>query len=305
MRRGKRISEARRDDEAHAAFVETATRLRRDQLRLARLLVRLDESAHFVFLGCSSVAEYGERHGLSGVETRKLVAVGRALAGAPGLEEKVLSGRISLAAAAAIGKLLEHPELAPEMDSFVELAGLESARDFNRRVRQRLAEVRAGGPVVPVRLDLSVTGKEDLERAQVIASRRANRVLDESETVEVAVDHYLDSFDPERKPARPRRAPPTSQTTGRYVPAEVRRNVRARCGDRCAVPGCPNRIWLEDAHRRAHAQGGDREAANIVRLCRFHHDLLDLGRMTIAGSSDDPVFLDASGRPITARGPPA
>jgi hypothetical protein len=75
----------------------------------------------------------------------------------------------------------------------------------------------------------------------------------------------------------------------------------ARNGDRCAVPFCTNEVFLENAHRVAHCDGGCREAHNIDRICPPHHDLWHLGRLRIEGTTESPVFLTVDGKPLDAR----
>ena len=114
------------------------------------------------------------------------------------------------------------------------------------------------------------------------------------------MDHYLDSFDPERKEGRSRRIGDTRDPAnrGRAVPAEVKRAVLARNGDRCAVPGCPNEIFLDYAHLRPHAAGGDREAGNLLLACRMHHVQLDRGILKVRGTAEAPVFVNLKGAVI-------
>jgi hypothetical protein len=156
---------------------------------------------------------------------------------------------------------------------------------FRRKARRRLAEVRQGTTqLTEMVLHLPDRTVEDFERARTIASRKAGTTLTREDTLAAVLDHYLDDFDPERSgqgtgkrrvPARPAGAPT------RYVPAEVRRRLRKLFGDRCAVPGCTNRIFLHKAHVTAHAAGGDQEVGNQIPLCSVHHALFDQGRLTI------------------------
>jgi len=71
--------------------------------------------------------------------------------------------------------------------------------------------------------------------------------------------------------------------------------VRARSGDCCEFPGCPNKVFLQKAHNVPHAEGGSREADNIRDLCTVHHVLLDAGAIV-------EIATDAEGRPIFAAG---
>ncbi len=73
-------------------------------------------------------------------------------------------------------------------------------------------------------------------------------------------------------PRRPRRATPGSRT----VPADVRRAVSRRDGDRCAFltkdgRRCGETAFLEFHHVRPYAQGGEATVENIALRCRAHN----------------------------------
>ncbi|MHC4472975.1 MAG: HNH endonuclease, partial [Planctomycetota bacterium] len=176
-----------------------------------------------------------------------------------------------------------------------------------REFRKRLKETETGGPVSVLEAILTSEGREKFERARQLACRKRNRVLDEGETVEVLSDHYLDSFDPDRKVPRKRRMPETNGRAGRNVPAEVKREVLGRTGDRCANPECDNEIFVDLAHDRPHARGGSREADNLDPLCGGCHLLKDRGLLIVRRTPEGLEFRTLDGRLIgvvEARSPP-
>lgn len=77
--------------------------MRCKQVSTARLLAEIEQSGHHLRRGCSSMAEYGEKNGYSGREAVMLAAVGRALELRPALKEEILTGSLTLEAAAALG----------------------------------------------------------------------------------------------------------------------------------------------------------------------------------------------------------
>jgi len=303
MKRSQMVETAVRQDAAEAEFLESRKDLRGMQLRVARLLRTIDRTAHFVFRGCSSIAQLGELHGLSGRETRILAAVGRALELRPELEDEILAGRLSLDAAASLRKLYEDPSLVREGEDWLALAEELPAGELHRRIFSRIIEVRTGEPSSTLTAILTASGREKFERARNLASRKTRKLLSEGQTVEVLSDHYLDSFDIERKQPRRRRMDDTAGQPGRRVPAEVERAILARQGDRCAVPGCDHVIWMNMAHVRPHRDGGSREADNLLYLCWQHHELYDRDLLRMAGTADHPVFTDASGAVMGIRAP--
>lgn len=297
MRLPKLVARAERRDAEEAELLGVLREQRGLQLRAARLLAEIDKAAHFVHRGCSSLSQYGEMIGLSGREARVLAAVGKALELEPELEERVLSGKLSLDAAALLVKVLAEPGVRRDGDDWLAWAQEWSAVRLDLEIRKRLREVQSGEPVSVMSAVLTASGRERFERARQLACRKESRVLSEGETVEVLSDHYLDSFDPDRKKARRRRMDSTVGQPGRRVPAEVVRKVVARQGDRCAVPGCDHKIWMNKAHVVAHRHGGSREEGNLVYLCREHHVLLDLGKLELGGTPERPTFSTPEQRP--------
>ncbi len=69
----------------------------------------------------------------------------------------------------------------------------------------------------------------------------------------------------------------TSRTSGRTIPAAVRREVWQRDGGRCSYVDprtgrrCASRHLLEIDHRIPYARGGGAERANLRLLCAAHH----------------------------------
>jgi hypothetical protein len=301
--RSQRVTEIVRQDEAEAALQERHRRRREEDLFAARLLEKIDCTGHFLCVSCSSVAQFGELRGLSGREARMLAAVGKALKLRPALEEEILAGRLSLDAVAALGRVFENPHLVKDEEDWLKCAEQWSSKKLQREIRKREREAETGEPVSVLTAILTATGRELFERARTIASRKAEKHLSEGEAVEVMTTHYLDSFDADRVRPGKRRAPDTTGRPGRTVPEEVKRAVRARPhGDRCAVPGCDNEIWLDYAHKRPHWDGGSREASNFHRLCRIHHRLYDEGKLQITGPAESPVFHFADGRVLKGFG---
>jgi hypothetical protein len=304
--RPKLVSEAVRQDAAEAELLDLHRERRQLDLRVARLLARIHGTYHYAFRGCSSIAHYGEMHGLSGREARMLAAVGRALALRGGdVEEHILAGRLSLDAVAALSKIFENPKLVRDGDDWIAWARQWPARELDRQIRKRIREVETEEPSSVMTVVLTSSGRENFERARKLACRKENKLLSEGETVEVLSDHYLESFDPRRKAPRARRMADTVGRSGRHVPADVKREVVARQGDRCAVPGCDHEIFVNLAHIQPHRRGGSREAWNLHHLCREHNALYDAGRLKITGTADKPVFHMGGGEALEpVRAPP-
>jgi hypothetical protein len=303
-RSSREVQEIVRQDRAEAALKNRHRKRREEEVFAARQLAQIDRTGHFLCAGCASLAEYGEANGLSGREARTLAAAGQALELRPALEEDLLSGKLSLDAVAALGRVFKNPHLVKDEQDWLRCAEQWPAERLQREIRIKERETETGEPVSVLFAILTATGRAHFERARILASRKKKKLLAEGETVEVLTDHYLNSFDPDRKKPRKRRMPDTTGRPGRHVPEEVKRYVRARPhGDRCAVPGCENKVFLDYAHKRPHWDGGSREARNLHRLCPRHNRLYDEGKLRITGPPDRPVFHLADGRVIEGFGP--
>lgn len=306
------LERAVRQDEAHAEILRRRAGQRRESLRLARLFHAVAAHHHYVYEGCPSLGAYAESIGFSAREGRLLAEVGKALAAEPRLEERILAGRISLDAAAVLGRFHENAEeLARSGEDWLDYAERWTARRLERELRKRMREAETGGPVSVLEAVLTATGREKFERARALACRKERRVLDEGQTVEVLSDHYLDSFDPLRKEPRKRRMADTSGGNGngsRAIPAEAKRAVLARQGDRCANPECDREIFLHFSHGVPHARGGSREAENLERLCYTCHRMRDAGLLRVERTESGLVFRARDGRilgePRAPRAPP-
>lgn len=274
-------------------------RLRSD-LEGARLLREIARSGLHLRAGASSVTDFAEACGLSASTARELDHLGRALDAHAGLAERVESGAMHVANAEVIGRITkEPPDFARPGEDWLALAEAEDPRTFLRRFQERRDEVRQGAPVRPLLAYMSERGHRVFEEARTIVSRSAQRSLTAGETIEALADRCLDSCDPRRERAGRRRVPDTAAIPGsRYVPAEVRRRVRLRSGDRCAVRGCSNRMFLHLSHRTPHREAGSRESDNLDLLCDRHHTLFEQGLIKLIGPPEAPVFTTADGKVI-------
>jgi hypothetical protein len=302
MRKGRirslKIENAERRDDVVASIEERQRRRRRDDLDQGKDLLEIDTSGHFAYESCASVGEFGERRGIDESEVRTLIAVAKAVKDDPEMEADVVSGKLSLRRAAALSILRENPDLLREGDHWREWAEQWTAGKLERELRKRAKEQETGEPTSVLTSVLTCSGREKFEKARQIACEKENKLLDEGATIEVLSDHYLECFDPDRRMPRARRMPDTTGRAGRHRPAEVDRELRARSGGYCQVPGCHRRIWIQAAHIKAHRQGGCREAWNHLRLCFMHHALFDYGFMKCEGTATDPIFRTMDGRII-------
>jgi len=78
-----------------------------------------------------------------------------------------------------------------------------------------------------------------------------------------------------------------------------RRKILRRDGYCCAVPGCPNSLWLDVHHIIYFAVGGLTAAENLITLCSRCHKNVHENRLKIVGSAPHGlIFLNQFGKDI-------
>jgi len=295
-KRRERLDRAIRRDDLAALVDEKRKGYVRTQVELAELFAEIDGCAHYAYECCGNVREWGKKHHFSLGASATLAAAGRAFVLESEVKERVLDGRLTIEAAAALGKILADEKLIREGEDWLEKAEKLRLQQLQTEINARMKEVYEGGPTSVLTAVMTADGRSKFERARAVASQKEKRLLDEGQAIEVLAEHYLDCFDPDRKESRPRRAPDTAGRNGRYVPAAVKRAVRERARRNgkvyCEVPGCPLCMFLEFAHWKAHRKGGSREASNLVLLCPGHHALFDAGWLTVEKNGDGFRFRE-------------
>jgi 5-methylcytosine-specific restriction endonuclease McrA len=291
---GRRIEASPHADDDRDCRADAAAAME-IKIRQARRLLRMERRGQFHLFACSSIVHYGVSIGMPAAEVRWLMGLARALAASEALvaahaaadaaaprepvEARVRSGKLHPDNASLIGKLFEDGSLVRDGEDWLGLAQSLPTRELRARVRERLEEAATGRrPLVSLTLHVTERTCDAFARARVLASREARTTLSEGQTFAAVVEHYLDGKDELRRGSSERRVGPTSERPrDRYIPAAVRRAVLERSGDRCEVPGCAHRIYLEFAHLVPHRARGSREEDNLVRLCRTHHVQMDAG----------------------------
>jgi hypothetical protein len=292
-------------DAAVREFAGICAEFQRWAVRGARALERVRATCAHRFANCASLEEFAERHGMAAGLARDLQGLRLALDLLPRIAGEVESGDVPVASAAILGQVASGSDRLRAAEDWLGRARTMVTRDFLALFFRRRDEDLAGEPVSSLRAYVTRRARDDLSRARDLVSRRGDRPLTLGQTLGVVVDEWLEANDPLRKEGRRRRVGDTSRIPDRrYVPVEADRAVRRRSDDRCIVPLCCNRIWLQRSHRVAHANGGSREADNLDLLCAAHHVLYEDGEIRIVGPPDRPVVTDPAGRPLTRRNAP-
>src|SRR5262245_36356646 len=97
---------ATRNEPAKARYLECVRTIRALSIEAARLLVQLDRDGHFLYEGCGSIGEFGERHGEAASRTLERLSLGHALEVFPALEERILVGAVPVEAVSLIGRVV-------------------------------------------------------------------------------------------------------------------------------------------------------------------------------------------------------
>ncbi|HEU0034734.1 MAG TPA: HNH endonuclease signature motif containing protein [Kofleriaceae bacterium] len=80
------------------------------------------------------------------------------------------------------------------------------------------------------------------------------------------------------------------------VTKRKRRQIYARDGHCCAVPGCRMTRYLDIHHVTFQSDGGGHELSNTILLCTGHHAAVHKGRLRITGKAPDEVIFEFVGR---------
>jgi hypothetical protein len=90
---------------------------------------------------------------------------------------------------------------------------------------------------------------------------------------------------------------------GGPLPTAVARAVRLRDRDRCRVPGCSRRRYVDVHHIVERARGGVHSRKNCLCLCGTHHRMLHERQLVIAGDPEGAIdFFDGAGRRLADAG---
>ena len=134
-------------------------------------------------------------------------------------------------------------------------------------------------PIAPGRFEVRFTfGQAAYDKLQYARELLGHVVPsgDLPHVIERALDELISKLERRVYAATARTRPSRGKPKGRYVPAEVRRQVLLRDGRQCAFKSgsgerCPSRTRLQLDHVTPVARGGESTAANLRLLCSAHN----------------------------------
>ena len=170
--RQRRFEKAVRRDDLREEIAFLRGDYRAQQVELAVRFDEVETSAHYVYEGCSSIRQFGERYGFSASESITLRDAGKAMRLCPEARLSFLDGKISLAALAALAEVFSDERMMQAGDDWLGKAERLSSKELRREIRHRQAEVKNDGPVSRLTADLTAEGQDKFERAVDLASEK-------------------------------------------------------------------------------------------------------------------------------------
>jgi hypothetical protein len=294
-------------------------------MSLGGRLLALRRLGCYVDLGATDFPSLCSVLGLSSMEGRELASIAEAAEVKPEVLSKVAAAEISIQKAATVAEVIKNPVLQRPGEDLLSLAASKPARDLRNLVQKRKEEARLPDPPVAKTFWVSRGGLDDFRRCHDLLNGKARRVLSEGEAFESLCDDFLERHDRERKAKRAlargkvadgngksKAKDPGGRASGagakgrtRFTPAAEKHALILKGGDRCAVEGCENRSFLQDAHEVPFRFGGSNGVRNKRRLCRHHHGLWDRRLMRLSGPPGRRVWVTPRGEFLGhLRGPP-
>lgn len=308
-------------DPAHVAkgvFRETFVRARSDEVDLALALLRIADTRGHVFEGKKSVHAWALELGCGPGQARRLLALGKALALAPQLAEKVRSGQVCAESAVCIGRLFGEKKL--DLDAAAQAEWLERAEsmdpaEFRDAVGKAIDDARQNAPTHPLTMFVTRETREGFQRTRLIMSKGLAKKLTEGEVLGHLVADWRCRNDPRVAPL-PKRGRKRGTERNRHRPAREQAKVERRSGHVCEACGvAPAAVFAHVG--QPYAKGGPQTAKTLAHVCPDCHFFLDRGVWVFRGWTAegklllafDPVRLeptedDGEASQVRERAPP-
>jgi 5-methylcytosine-specific restriction endonuclease McrA len=248
--------------------------------------------------GLPNISQYCRQYlKLSDTLTGFFVGVARKARVVPELKDAIEQGELSVSTAIqVVGVITEQNQT-----EWVEKAKELTKRELEKEVAKARPHKKKKPRLKPVgenrnRIEFEASDEfvSLLRRAQDLESQRTSRAATLEETLQTALEGYLDRQDPlrkaeraeKRKNSQPLAAPDLSQEKSAEVKprrppltASMRHEINLRDHGQCQtlLPGgkrCGRSRWLSFHHRVPLSHGGRNEVANIATVCGACHSLL-------------------------------
>ena len=287
-------------------FVEVKNLRTKERESMADLILYLheiDKRGIHVKAGYSGLFAYcTQALGYSGASACRRAAAVKALSKSPEVYQKLKSGELTLCAISTLSKVLTEEntlEVLSEAQGKTKLEVEQIAAKLGAPLPARKKSIVVRKVVVPVAplfslsTPAAVATKEEvrfqvsmeLNEEEMKLYQEAKELVGPLQAKEVVL-RALREFVARRK-KKAKVTPPAKSTStlkvtkvrrSRYIPAEVRREVRDKCGGQCAFIGdgrrCTERHGLQLDHVQPFALGGGNYPENLRLMCPKHNRLL-------------------------------
>ena len=307
----------------HHLAKKSAGMVTRYRVLLGRLLLVIERTRAYLEHGCSGAVHYGIRQlGLPMKEVRRLIRVGRDLENLNHLSYLGGEGQIEWSKLREISRVAT-PDTqrdwaaACRNHTYAEIEDLVS-RSEHGEVPPDLPASKSLRNQTSCRF--SADQMAILEHGRQVASRRAGRHLELSEFIELVVAEMVARQPLEEDQLAKARADSARELGWTDAEAEScpgnedvrivnpksrvptkaqRRRILRRDRHCCAVPGCPNTLWLHVHHILYFSEGGQTTADNVITLCSRCHKNVHNNFLKITGKAPDGLrFLNQFGQDI-------
>ena len=279
----------------HQEAVGLAGQYKRCQSRLIEILQKADAYKVFRALEYNSLFDYAVRGlGLSEGCACNLIQVSRKAKEVPELKRAIDSGELTVSKARRLAPVITPHNQA----SWIELAQQLPQRELERKVAEVRPECLVKERIKPVAAKrcmlvcgISQALEKKIQRAKDLLSQSQRASASLEQTLEAAVNLYLEKKDPvaRAKRAAQHKKPPTKKgeehgerqiaRSGHprpAIPAPIANAVRVRDGGQCThrdATGrrCTSQRFVELHHLVPMALGGAHTVGNLTTLCFHHH----------------------------------
>jgi len=289
-------------EKLHQLALEKASLYRKVEAELLEILDQMDTQKIYRALGYASLFDYSTKAlKLTEASAFNFITVARKAREIPELKAEIQAGNLSVSKARKITPIL-HSENKGE---WLQKAKTLSQRELEKEVAKVSPKTAVPERAVYVsdkRMKLTLGISEELmkrlKRAQDLVSSSQRKAVSYEETLEEALNLFLQRKDPVEKSkqaeVKEKSRPPSvpSQTTSsrslsrdrfsrnrKHLPAAVSHKVFGRDQGKCQHQNpdgtlCQKARWVHLHHLQPIAMGGPNTLANLTTLCANHHRLV-------------------------------
>jgi hypothetical protein len=246
----------------------------------------------FAEYGFESMSAFAIEHlKYSEGSAHRRISAARLLKEVPEVETSIIDGSLNLTTLSMAhcffrseqkeeGKIYQPQQKRELLETLKNKSRLQVERKFAEITPQRAKpdQVRA---ITPTTTELRITvGNEFLDQIEQLKKLLAHQIPGAStqDVLKYLVQEKLEKIDPARQAPKKLTKPPNSiPPAGKYIPAQLEREVRADAHHRCqftdskTLRRCNSTYATEIDHITPKALGGKTEKSNLRLLCRTHN----------------------------------